>query len=184
MCAAAARRGAQRVWPPSASHLHRLSLPPFSRAQGHGLSYTTFNYTAISLSPAPPISSLPGGGTFSGRGRQGYLDAVSTAVVTATVSLCNTGARSGTEVVQVYSQDPVGDWGGDVVIAPYWKRLVGFARVQLAAGACGSVSVPLLADDLAVYDDAMALRIQPGAYTISAGGRSDQDTAQAPLVLS
>jgi hypothetical protein len=163
------------------------ALPPppsHARAQGHGLSYTTFNYSALALSPAPAIASLPGGGVFSGRGRQGYLDALRTPVVTASVTVCNTGARAGAEVVQVYSQDPVGDWGGSALVVPHWKRLVGFARVAVAAGACAGVQVPILADDLAVYDDAMALRIQPGAYTISAGGRSDTDTAQAPLVLS
>ena len=30
---------------------------------GAGLSYTTFNYTALALSPAPAVSALPGGGT-------------------------------------------------------------------------------------------------------------------------
>ena len=98
--------------------------------------------------------------------------------------MCNTGAVGGTEVVQVYSQDPVGDWGGDTPVVPYWKRLVGFARVAVGAGACEAVGVPILADDLALYDDAMTLRMQPGAYTISAGGRSDQDTLQAPLLLA
>lgn len=158
-------------------------MPP----QGHGLSYTSFNYTALALSAAPAIRSLPGGGVFSGRGRQGYIDAISTAIVTASVTVCNTGGRDGAEVVQVYSQDPPGDWGGafsDVAIVPFWKRLVGFARVSLASGACTVASVPLLADDLAHYDPGMVLRIQPGTYTISAGGRSDQDTLSQPLALA
>ena len=157
---------------------------PRTRTQGHGLSYTSFTYSTLQLSAAPAIASLPGGGIFSGRGRQGYLDAINTAVVTAEVRVCNTGARDATEVVQLYSQDPPGDWGGDVVLVPHWKRLVGFTRVPIAAGACQTATIPLLADDLAVYSDAMVLRIQPGNYTISAGGRSDQDTAQATLILS
>ena len=139
---------------------------------------------SLTLSPAPAVAALPGGGVFSGRGRAGYLDAATTAVVTATVKLCNSGTRDGTEVVQVYSQDPVGDFGSDIIIVPYWKRLVGFARVPLAAGECGAIDIPLLADDLATYDDAMVLRVRPGNYTISAGGRSDTDTLQEALVLA
>ena len=161
---------------------HFLSL--FLLLQGHGLSYTTFSYGNLTLSAPAPIATLPGGGVFSGRGRQGYVDAISTPVVVATVQVCNVGVRGGVEVVQVYSQDPVGDWGGEVLVVPFWKRLVGFARVFVGAGECASVDVPVLADDLALYDDRMVLRIQPGAYTISAGGRSDQDTAQAALVLA
>ncbi len=163
---------------------HTPAHPPPPCAQGHGLSYTTFSYSTLVLTDAvPSIASLPGGGIFSGRGRQGYLDALNTPVVTAQVKVCNTGARDGTEVVQVYSQDPVGDWGGDSVVTPYWKRLVGFARLAVAAGACETASIPVLADDLSMYDDAMTLRVKAGNYTISAGGRSDQDTAQAALVL-
>ena len=79
--------------------------------------------------------------------------------------------------------DPAGGFGFDTPIVPYWKRLAGFARVNLAAGACGDAAVDLLADDLAVYDDAMALRVVPGAYTVSAGGRSDLDALKAALVL-
>ena len=150
---------------------------------GSGLSYTAFNYSALTLSPAPAVAALPSGGTFSGRGRAGYVDAISTAVVTATVTVCNTGTRAGTEVVQVYVQDPAGGFGFDTPIVPFWKRLVGFARVPLGAGACGAVDVPLLADDLAVYDDNMQLRVVPGAYTVTAGGRSDQDVLSALLIL-
>jgi beta-glucosidase len=151
---------------------------------GSGLSYTSFNYTSLGLSPAPAVASLPGGGTFSGRGRAGYVDAISTAVVTASVTVCNTGARAGTEVVQVYVQDPIAGFGFETPIVPMWKRLVGFARVPLEAGACDTAAVPILADDLAVYDDLMQLRVVPGAYVVTAGGRSDTDFLSAPLVLA
>ncbi len=161
-----------------------LTIHPFPHLQGHGLSYTTFQYKTLSLSPPVPIASLPGGGTFSGRGRQGYVDAINTIVVSASVTVCNTGGRDATEVVQVYSQDPVGDWGSETLVVPYWKRLVGFARVRIAAGGCETAAIPLLADDIALYDDSMTLRIQPGAYNITAGGRSDTDFLNAMLVMA
>jgi beta-glucosidase len=150
---------------------------------GAGLSYTTFEYRALALSPAPSIASLPGGGVFSGRGRAGYVDAINTTIVTASVTVCNTGGRAGTEVVQVYSQDPsASDF--DTPLVPYWKRLVGFGRLALAPGSCDTLAVPLLADNLAQYDPSMVLRIVPGSYKITAGGRSDTDTLSAALVMA
>ncbi len=184
MCVCAAPSHATLLRPqltPPCTHAH-ANLP--HKLQGHGLSYTTFSYTRLALSPPPPIASLPGGGTFSGRGRQGYVDAISTAVTTASVTVCNTGSRDATEVVQVYSQDPVGDWGSDTLVVPFWKRLVGFGRVRVTAGACETAVIPVLADDLALYDDGMTLRIQPGQYTITAGGRSDTDFLNATLVMA
>lgn len=164
------------------------SLPPtftriYTQTQGHGLSYTTFNYSSMTLTPPLPIHTLPGGGVFSGRGLQGYQDAIHTPITTLHVTVCNTGGVAGTEVVQVYSQDPPGDWGSAVVVVPYWKRLVGFSRVTVAAGGCETAVVPILVDDLAVYSDAMELRVQPGRYLISVGGRSDADVLQANMTL-
>lgn len=150
---------------------------------GAGLSYTTFEYRALELSAAPSIVSLPGGGVFSGRGRAGYADAINTPIVTANVTLCNTGARPGAEVVQVYSQDPTAS-DFETPLVPYWKRLVGFGRIVLDAGACDSIAIPLLADNLALYDPAMTLRIIAGTYKITAGGRSDTDTLTAMLVMA
>ena len=137
----------------------------------------------MTLTPPQPIHTLPGGGVFSGRGLQGYKDAITTPITTAHVTVCNTGGVAGTEVVQVYSQDPPGDWGSAVVVVPYWKRLVGFTRVTVAAGGCETAVIPILGDDLAMYSDAMDLRIQPGTYVISVGGRSDTDFLQANMTL-
>ncbi len=58
---------------------------------------------------------------------------------------------------------------------PFWKRLIGYGRIPLAAGACGDLTISIVADDLAQYNDIMQLRIISGTYIISAGGRSDLD---------
>ena len=110
---------------------------------------------------------------FSGRGGQGYKDAINTVFFTAHVNICNTGTVDGVEVVQVYSQDPRGMFSTPIV--SYWKRLIGYGRIALSAGSCGTLDVNVVADDIALYDDIMTLRIVPGTYIITAGGRSDQD---------
>ena len=123
---------------------------------GAGLSYSTFAFGQLSVAAAKPVA--PDAATDP--------DAVA---ATVTVTVTNTGAVAGAEVVQVYAVDPVMDY-----VRP-WKRLVAFARVQLAAGASQQVVVPVPAMELAFYDDSSASgawRLVEGAYNISVGGDS------------
>ena len=78
----------------------------------------------------------------------------------------NTGKVAGTEVVQVYCEDPVMKF-----VRP-WKRLLAFARVTLAAGASEEVKVALTREQLMFHDDDMKLALVPGSYTLSVGGSS------------
>jgi beta-glucosidase len=108
---------------------------------GHGLSYTTFSYS----------------------------DAVATVgddlVVTVTVT--NTGSRSGSEVVQVY----VGVADSAVVRAP--RELKGFAKVRLDAGESRQVEVPVRRADLAYWDTRVdAWVVEGGAYRVEVGASS------------
>ena len=166
-----------RVYDPYVTSGYATSAPLFRF--GHGLSYTAFNYTTIDVAVLAQPRALA---AFSGRGRAGYAEAAALAVLSVAVGVCNVGLRDGVEVVQVYSQDPRGAFNTPIV--PHWKRLVGYGRLPLAAGACGRLTVPVLADDLALYDDGMTLRVVAGTYVISAGGRSDQDTLQANVTLA
>ena len=172
---------------PAHSHPATTTRCPCCPAQGHGLSYTTFAYRSLAVTLLNASAMTPPavvvGAPISGRGRAGYAAAFATAVLSANVTLCNTGAVAGTEVVQVYSQDPRGLGTSRLAVVPFWKRLVGYGRIALAPGACGSLTVPVTADDLALYDDAMTLRVLPGTYVISAGGRSDTDTLQQTVEM-
>ena len=87
-------------------------------------------------------------------------------VATASVRVENTGTLDGTEVVQVYVQDPVMDY-----VRP-WKRLLAFQRVTLRGGEARKVDIPLLEEDIAFYDDDMKFRLVPGEYNISCGSNS------------
>ncbi|PSL53883.1 beta-xylosidase [Saccharothrix carnea] len=85
---------------------------------GHGLSYTSFE-----------LSGFTAGAEFPADGE-----------VEVSCLVRNTGDRSGAEVVQLYLHDPVAS-----VTRPV-RQLVGFARVELAAGAATEVTFRLHAD--------------------------------------
>ena len=111
---------------------------------GFGLSYTTFATSGLSAT-----ATVPRNGT-----------------VTVTFTIANTGKRAGTQVVPVYVHQPVSR--GVIVVPP--KRLVGFARVQLAAGQYKAVRVAFPVSALAVtagdIDAAGRRVVQPGAYQV------------------
>jgi beta-glucosidase len=111
---------------------------------GYGLSYTTFKASGLSVTGSV--------------GRSG--------TVTATFTVANTGGRAGAEVVPVYVHQPVSR--GVIVVPP--KRLVGFAKVQLAAGQSKVVGVAFPVSVLAVtggdIDAAGPRVVQPGAYQV------------------
>ncbi len=130
---------------------------------GHGLSYTTFSYS----------------------------DAVATVgddlVVTVTVT--NTGSRSGSEVVQVYLGVP----DSSVTRAP--RELKGFAKVRLDAGESRQVAVPVRRADLAYWDTRVdTWVVEGGVYRVEIGASSrdiratctvdiDGDEVSIPLTL-
>ncbi|HEX6738040.1 MAG TPA: glycoside hydrolase family 3 C-terminal domain-containing protein, partial [Vicinamibacteria bacterium] len=94
---------------------------------GHGLSYTTYRYSNLTL----PSDRVPADG-----------------ILRASVDVTNTGRRAGREVVQLY----VG-FGDSKVDRPV-KLLRGFEKVALAAGETRTVSFAVPARDLAYYDAA------------------------------
>ncbi|WP_369160355.1 glycoside hydrolase family 3 N-terminal domain-containing protein [Streptomyces sp. R02] len=86
---------------------------------GHGLTYTTFAWSDLTLD----TEQAPTDGEF-----------------TVSLTVRNTGERSGTEVVQLYLHDPVAS-----VVQPV-QRLVGYTRLELAPGEERRVRVTVPAD--------------------------------------
>jgi beta-glucosidase len=86
-------------------------------------------------------------------------------------SVTNTGLRDGADVVQVYAALPDPD-------RP--RRLVGFARVEVAAGAVAEWEIAVAPESLATRDDrSHAWKAPSGQYTLSVGhfaGNSDGGT--------
>jgi beta-glucosidase len=122
---------------------------------GYGLSYTTFSYSDVRLS-AKEIAA----------GKS--LDVA--------VTVKNTGARPGTEVVQVYVRDLVGS-----VTRPV-KELKAFRRIELQPGEAKDVTFTLTAADLAFYTAAGRWEAEPGEFQVFVGGSSD-DVKEAAFTL-
>jgi len=112
-------------------------------AFGHGLSYTTFEYSDLKIVPA-------GKGAF-----------------TATVQVSNSGAVAGDEVVQLYVHQQVSS-----VIRPF-KELKGFQRISLAPGERKTVSFPIGFKELSMYDRKMKRVVEPGKFDVMVGSASD-----------
>jgi beta-glucosidase len=93
------------------------------------------------------------------------------------LALRNTGQRAGQVVGEVYASPVAGGWE-----AP--KRLVGFAKVDLAPGASRTVAVDVDPRLLATFDSAgHAWRIAPGAYRLMLGASSSDIRANSSITL-
>lgn len=112
---------------------------------GYGLSYTTFEYSNLSLA-------------------SDKLTAQDTLSISFTLK--NTGKYDGTEVVQLYVQDKVGP-----VTRPV-KELKRFQRVTLKAGESTQVSLSLPVSELAFWGYDMNYTVEPGDFTLWVGTNS------------
>src|SRR5207249_11694698 len=82
------------------------------------------------------------------------------------VRVTNSGARAGTEVVQLCVHDLVGS-----VTRPV-RALAGFRRVMLQPGEARTVEFTLGAKELGLYNPAMRFVVEPGTFHVYVGGSS------------
>jgi beta-glucosidase len=110
---------------------------------GYGLSYTSFSFSGLSVSP---------------------LDAHGAGTVTATIT--NTGTREGADVAQLYVGDPAST--GEPP-----KQLKGFQRVDLQPGASQQVSFPVTLHDLSSWSNSANTWVATtGTYGVFVGDTS------------
>jgi beta-glucosidase len=150
-------------------------LPPFSRYDmqgrtyryfagtplypfGHGLSYTRFAYDGLALSTDALAAGKP---------------------LSVGVTVRNTGARTGDEVVQAYLH------ATDVPLAPR-RALVAFRRVHLQPGESRRVTFDLTPRQLSTVDAAGRRAVAAGHYRLSVGGGQPGDAPgeQATLTIT
>ena len=113
---------------------------------GHGLSYTTFAYSNLKITP---------------------LKQTTTGDVVINVDIQNNGTREGTEVVQLYVRDVVSS------VTTYEKNLRGFARVTLAPGQKQTITFQLKPAHLALWNREMKFVVEPGAFRVMIGSSSE-----------
>jgi beta-glucosidase len=109
---------------------------------GHGLSYTTFDYSNFKVS------------SDSIKGDQ---------KITVSVDVKNTGSRDGKEVVEVYSRDLFAS------ITPSQRRLRGFSKIDLKVGETKTVTFELGKEDLAFVNAELKTVTEDGEFEVMIG---------------
>jgi beta-xylosidase len=117
----------------STSNLDPTGRYPF----GHGLSYTAFEWSELTVDGAS-VEPTTDGAQAGSHAPLGFLDTAGH--VSVGVSLHNNGSRSGVEVVQLYLHDPSAS-----VVRPV-NRLIAYARVELDVGQRAAVTFGVPAD--------------------------------------
>lgn len=118
------------------------ALYPF----GHGLSYTTFAYSNLIVSPEKSNSEND---------------------ILVSVDITNTGKYKGDEVVQLYLKDEVSS------VTVYETQLRGFERITLNSGETKTVRFILKQDDLKLLDKEMKWLVEPGYFEVLIGSSSE-----------
>lgn len=134
------------------NNLSGMPLFPF----GYGLSYTSFEYSDISLS------------------RNNISKTESTAV---TCTIKNTGSSDGDEVVQLYIRDLLSSVARPVM------ELKGFQRIHLKAGESKTLLFSITPEMLSMLDVNMKEVVEPGEFRIMIGSSSREIKCKATLTV-
>ena len=113
---------------------------------GYGLSYTTFEYSDISIQPAIVTQVQP---------------------VTVRCKVTNTGKRAGDEVVQLYVRDILSS------VTTYEKNLVGFDRIHLNPGETKELTFTIEPRDLQLLNSDNHWVVEPGDFKVMVGASSE-----------
>ena len=113
---------------------------------GYGLSYTTFEYSDISIQPAIVTQVQP---------------------VTVRCKVTNTGKRAGDEVVQLYVRDILSS------VTTYEKNLVGFDRIHLNPGETKELTFTIKPRDLQLLNSDNHWVVEPGDFKVMVGASSE-----------
>lgn len=135
--------------------LDRNGVSPFLPF-GFGLSYTTFEYTGLT------VESRTEGG-------------LETVLVSFTLS--NTGAQAGIETAQVYAG------ATDSAIDRPVRKLVGFTQASLESGESTTVQISVPMRELAYYEVGTGWVVEAGTYTLEVGHNVADLVLSAEVIL-
>ena len=133
-----------RGWSYSRAYVDMPATPLY--AFGHGLSYTSFDYSNLRIEPT---EIRPAGNA------------------RVSVDVKNTGSRAGVETAQLYTHEAFASVSTPV------KQLHGFKQVALAPGETKTVSFELAPEDLQLLNQDMHWVVEPGDFQIMVGRASD-----------
>jgi beta-glucosidase len=137
-------------------HFDRVKTKPLFPF-GHGLSYTTFKYSGLTVTPAV----MPDNGAAS-----------------VAFDLTNTGKREGAEVAQLYLGD------GHAPVPRPVKELKGFAKVSLKPGESKRVQIAIDRRALSYFDEtAKQWKAEPGDFEVLVGSSAQQIELRGKLSL-
>lgn len=111
---------------------------------GHGLSYTTFEYSDLQLSSTTLTAN---------------------AKLTVTVMVKNTGSRNGKHSIELYTRDLYAS------ITPCMRRLRAFRKIMLKAGEAKKVSFTIDKKDLEFVNAQLKTITEPGEFEVIVGDK-------------
>lgn len=112
-------------------------------SSGHGLSYTSFEYSNLLIRSAADGKSCE-----------------------VSYRITNIGNRSGAEVVQLYLRDVVASVSQPPML------LKGFTRIELSPGESRTTTFNLGAEELSIYNAGLERVIEPGLFKVMIGASS------------
>jgi beta-glucosidase len=122
----------------------------------YGLSYTTFKYTNLSVTPEKQKQ---------------------TGNIEVSVDVTNTGSRKGDEVVQLYFKQETSSF------TVYETQLRGFERITLAPNETKTVHFTLTPRDISLLDKDMKRVVEPGAFDVLIGSSSEDIRVSKQFVI-
>lgn len=113
---------------------------------GYGLSYTTFRYSDMKVTPLDPKAGSN---------------------ISVSFTVTNTGKMVGEDVPQLYINDELSS------VTTYVKKLRGFTRISLNPGESKNITFEITPHDLGLYDQEMKFTEEPGWFTAMIGSSSE-----------
>ncbi|RFP11336.1 MULTISPECIES: glycoside hydrolase family 3 N-terminal domain-containing protein [unclassified Duganella] len=136
------------------AYIDSVNTPRY--AFGHGLSYTDFKYSGLTISGKEMSPSQQ---------------------VTLSFDLANTGKAEGTEIVQLYLRDMVAS-----VVRPV-KELKGFQKIHLQVGEQRRVSFTIDRELLSFFNSQLVWGAEAGDFKLMVGSASDDSRLEGALKL-
>lgn len=126
-------------------------------AFGHGLSYTTFKYSDLEITPGE-----------TGTGGK----------INISITITNSGDRAGADVVQLYINDPISSVSTPV------KELKAFRKVWLKPAESNKVQFELGPRHLSLVNRNLKKVVEPGEFKVMIGHSSDEIVLQGTFNIT